>query len=72
MTEPLISLPDVELEGAAAFEAGRSQSTHALHYGFAFSPYARGSVLHANWLQGYAETWRAARQRKPSKTANRL
>lgn len=72
MSEPLIRLPEVENEGAAAFERGRRQCTDALHYGFAFSPYEHGSVLHANWLNGYCATWQEAGQRKPSKTANRL
>lgn len=72
MSEPLIRLPEVENEGAVAFEAGRHQSTHALHYGFAFYPYERGSVLHANWLKGYAATWQEAGPQRRQATANRL
>lgn len=64
MTEPLISLPEVEKEGAAAFEHGKAMCMHAMPTGFAFNPYPRNSVLHANWLKGYAAAWRAAGKRK--------
>lgn len=64
MTEPLIALPNVEQEGAAAFEHGKAMCTHAMTKGFAFNPYPLGTVLHANWLTGYAGAWRADGKRK--------
>lgn len=64
MTEPLITLPGVEQEGAAAFESGKAMCMHAMPNGFAFNPYRLATVLHANWLKGYAAAWRANGKRK--------
>ncbi|MEN7526997.1 hypothetical protein [Cupriavidus sp. DL-D2] len=64
MTEPLISLPEVEKEGAAAFEHGKAMCMHAMPTGFAFNPYPQGSVLHANWMEGYVAAWRVIGKRK--------
>jgi len=57
--EPLVRLHEVENEGVQAFRLGRKLKTHALWYGFAFCPYALGSVLHANWVQGCAKAFDA-------------
>lgn len=64
MPDPLIALPDVEREGATAFESGKAMCMHAMTKGFAFNPYPLGSVLHANWLTGYVAAWRADGKRK--------
>lgn len=64
MNEPSVALPGVEQEGAAAFESGKAMCMHAMPNGFAFNPYPRGSVLHANWLMGYAAAWRESGKRK--------
>lgn len=64
MPEPLIALPYVEQEGAAAFQAGKAMCMHAMTKGFAFNPYPLGSVLHANWLSGFVAAWRTAGERK--------
>lgn len=64
MREPAIAVPYVEQEGAAAFQAGKAMCMHAMTKGFAFNPYPLGSVLHANWLKGYVEAWRADGKRK--------
>lgn len=52
MTDPLIALPGVEKEGAAAFEQGKSMCMHSMPKGFAFNPYPIGTVLHDNWFAG--------------------
>jgi hypothetical protein len=52
--QPHIALPAQECEGARAWQLGTAMRDESMSDGFAFCPYAFGSLEARNWLAGYA------------------